>query len=694
LAEEREPEPEKKAERPREAYEYYLSRPPELEPDRFEEGFTVKTVMGALFVGFIMMPGSIYLGLLVGRELGAAAEWTTIILFNEVARRSFTTMRRQELYLIFYMAGGLMSVGGIALSGGPFAGWIWNQYLVRSPAAAQFGISNEIPHWVVPGPNSEAITKRLLWHRDWYAPEGLGFWLSPLFLLLIGGVIGRLQWIGSGYFLFRTTSDVERLPFPFAPIAAQGATALAEVSAEKETWRWPVFSVGAMIGLSYGFIYVAVPVFTGAFLTAPLMLIKIPFIDLTPNTEGVFPAAQWALGTDLGAILAGFVVPYPIVIGGFISAIVTNTLITPTMYRVGASQTPNRFFPDWRQGMDLIQTNIATNIDFWMSIGIGIAFAIAIIGFFAVGRNLLKGKRDRREAGLVIPPGRGDFPLWVAVLMWFVATTGTVILAHVLIPRFPLWILLVFGYFWSPINSYVSARLVGITGRGVGIPYLKEAAFILSGYKGIDIWFAPIPLYDYGGSAQSFREFELTGTRFISILKAEVFMYFLLTLCSFLFWSFYWRLGPIPSPTYPYAQTFWPMGATMQSLWVTATREQKSWLLEAIKTPLLGPDRPPLVESGLVGALALYGIVVGGLKMTPMWFYGLIGGVGAPPSGSIPMAVGAVLGRFYFAKRFGFRTWQLYGPVMLAGYACGTGLIGMFSIALAIIFKAVRVLPY
>ncbi len=72
-----------------------------------------------------------------------------------------------------------------------------------------------------------------------------------------------------GYFLFRTTSDVERLPFPIAPIAAQGATALAEVSEEKESWRWPVFSVGTMIGLVYGFFYVAIPVITGGFLADP-----------------------------------------------------------------------------------------------------------------------------------------------------------------------------------------------------------------------------------------------------------------------------------------------------------------------------------------------------------------------------------------------------------------------------------------
>ena len=46
-------------------------------PDEFESGFDIKSVIGALFVGFIMMPGAIYLGLVVGRSMGPAAEWTT-----------------------------------------------------------------------------------------------------------------------------------------------------------------------------------------------------------------------------------------------------------------------------------------------------------------------------------------------------------------------------------------------------------------------------------------------------------------------------------------------------------------------------------------------------------------------------------------------------------------------------------------
>ena len=49
------------------------------------------------------------------------------------------------------------------------------------------------------------------------------------------------------YALFRLNSDYERLPFPFAPVNAQGATALAETTQGAETWRWRVFSAGAMI---------------------------------------------------------------------------------------------------------------------------------------------------------------------------------------------------------------------------------------------------------------------------------------------------------------------------------------------------------------------------------------------------------------------------------------------------------------
>ena len=90
-------------------------------PERFEDGMTARTVLGGFFIGFLMMPGAIYMGLMAGSSLGPAAEWVTIILFAEVARRSFAPLGRQEIYVLYYIAGGLTHViAGAMLAGGPF----------------------------------------------------------------------------------------------------------------------------------------------------------------------------------------------------------------------------------------------------------------------------------------------------------------------------------------------------------------------------------------------------------------------------------------------------------------------------------------------------------------------------------------------------------------------------------------------
>ena len=51
----------------------------------FEPGFNIKTLWAALFVGFIMLPGAIYLGLVTGQSMAGGAEWVTLILFIEIA---------------------------------------------------------------------------------------------------------------------------------------------------------------------------------------------------------------------------------------------------------------------------------------------------------------------------------------------------------------------------------------------------------------------------------------------------------------------------------------------------------------------------------------------------------------------------------------------------------------------------------
>ena len=70
-------------------------------------------------------------------------------------------------------------------------------------------------------------------------------------------------------------------------------------------------------------------------------------------------------------------------------------------------------------------------------------------------------------------------------------------------------------------------------------------------------------------------------------------------------------------------------------------------------------------------------------------FYGFVAGLGQWPHFVILNFIGAILGRFYLQKRFGEERWRAYAPILLAGYSCGVGLIGMSSIAIALISKAV-----
>ncbi|NJL30471.1 MAG: hypothetical protein HC898_01930 [Phycisphaerales bacterium] len=59
-------------------------------PSTFENGFTWPAFFGALFVAALMVPGVMYMGLLAGQSGStmSAAQWVTVILFIEVARRA------------------------------------------------------------------------------------------------------------------------------------------------------------------------------------------------------------------------------------------------------------------------------------------------------------------------------------------------------------------------------------------------------------------------------------------------------------------------------------------------------------------------------------------------------------------------------------------------------------------------------
>jgi hypothetical protein len=637
-------------------------------PSEFAEGFSWKAVVGAIFIGFLMMPGSMYLQLVIGSGIGPAARWVTIILFAEIAKRSFTELKQQEIFLLYYMAGAALA--------SPFQGLLWSQYLVQSDAARMLGLTELIPTWVAPPIDSESLAQRSFFHRDW---------LIPVLLLVGSQVIQRVDGFGLGYALYRITSDVERLPFPMAPVGALGTMALAESTEERRHgWKWRVFSIGGAIGLLFGAIYVLLPTVSGLFFIEPIRLIPIPWVELTRHTERLLPAVATGIQFDLGLLFIGMVLPFWAVIGGLIGLVITLAA-NPALYHAGILQR-------WHPGMGTVETVFANNFDFYMSFGIGLGLAIGAIGITQALRSL------RRSGGETLfhwhalfhpPPGRGDFNFWIAIAIYIFSTLSYVGLSVWLVPGFPWIFFLAYGFVYTPLISYITARMEGIAGQFVSLPMVREASFIAGarffGYQGIEIWYAPIPIHNYGEATVHFRQIELTGTSIRGIIKAELVIFPVVMVASLLFSQFIWRLAPIPSGAYPFAQELWHLQALNTLLMQTSTLEGNALFFQALSAPT--------IAAGLGLGLMTYALLnLFGLPV--LLIYGVVRGLGqSTPHGLLLEVIGALLGRYVFQRRFG-AAWRQYAPVLLAGFSCGMGLTGMMAMGITLILKSLSRLAY
>lgn len=646
-------------------------------PSDFEEGFGPKMFIGALFIGLLMVPANLYLELFMGTGIGAAARWVTVILFAEVARRSMKDLRKQEIYLLFW-------VTGLTL-GGPFSSFLWKQYLVQSQAAISMGIVDQIPDWIAPSRHILEETGRTFLNRHW---------LSPICFTVGIVLLGRIDDFGLGYALYRLTSHVEKLPFPMAPVGAMGITALADTRKPGEQWRWRCFSIGAILGIGFGFVYIGVPALTGALFGKPVTVIPIPWLDLTPqlSSNEFMPAVPFNIVFDLGMIITGMVLPFWAVVGGFLGLIIT-WILNPVLHRQGV-------LTGWQEGMGVVDTLWENTLDFYLSFGIGLALAIFLMSLFPIVKSLVISIRARATPTTQDERGwrhawrqlrsrnhnRGDISIIVALGIYALSSVAYILLCVWLVPQFPWWFFLVFAFVYQPVISYVNAKLEGMVGQNVQIPLMREAAFILSGYKGAGIWFAPIPMNDFSSTVQRFRVMELTGTRLSGVIKAELVAIPVMIVCSLLFSELIWRMAPVPSNFYPFTQEVWDLQARNFCLTVSATSEGTSPFLEALK--------PEHVGLGLgLGLLSF--LLLGLLHLPTFLIFGAVRGLGqTSPGGIIFEMAGALIGRFYLQKKFGHQNYKRYVMTVFFGYGAGVGLVAMASVAIALIAKSTTTLGY
>ena len=298
-------------------------------------------------------------------------------------------------------------------------------------------------------------------------------------------------------------------------------------------------------------------------------------------------------------------------------------------------------------------------------------------------RGSSKGERGSLKDLFNPPPGRGDFDFKIAIAIYIFSTLSYVVLCIILVPTFPWIFFLIYGFVYTPVISYITARMEGIAGQFVSLPLVREASFIAGakyfGYKGIEIWYAPIPIHNYGAATVNFREIELTGTSLRGIIKAEFIVFPVVMIASLLFSQFIWRLAPIPSASYPYAQELWHLQALNTLLMQSSTLEGNSLFYQALNGNV--------VFSGMGFGVVTYAILTF-FGLPVLLIYGIVRGLGqSTPHGLILELTGALLGRFFFLKRYG-KQWRQYAPVLLAGFSCGMGLTGMFAMGLTLILKS------
>jgi len=647
-----------------------------LPPGTFEEGFRWSSLLGALFIAMLMVPGAMYMQLVAGFGVGPAAQWVTVILFIEVARRAHKHLRRPELFILFYMAGAVMAT--------PFSGLLWAQYYAQSQPAYAAGVAEQIPRWFAPN-DPDILDQRsfMMWE-----------WLPAVGMVAFATFIGRLNNTILGYGLFRVASDIEKLPFPMAPIGAQGIMALAEQSEEEsetgeQPWRWRIFSIGGMLGLAFGVIYIGLPTVSGALLKKPIQLLPIPFSDFTKKTQDYLPAVAIGINWNLAHLVMGMVLPFFAMVGSF-AAYVLMMIANPILYRADILRS-------WRTNDETIPTLYKNNIDFFFSFAIGVGVAIALAGIWQVISGI-RARRKQMQAEAAEPSettgptppaatNRGDIKTPVVIGTYVLTTLAYILLSGYLINwhRNVMIVLFFLGFVYTPLISYVTARLEGMAGQVLALPFVKEAAFILSGYSGVKVWFLPVPLHNYGVATVRYRQAELIGTRFWSIWKAELVLVPIVFAASIFFANFIWSLAPIPSARYPYTEKIWEFNAAMASIVHSSTLGRYSPFEEALSFKYI------LAGSGF--GLLLF-MITSALHMPVLFVYGMLRGLNQTiPHIVIPQFVGAMIGRFYFERKMGLR-WRQYIPVLAAGFSCGMGLITVLCVGITFLAKAVIQLPY
>lgn len=626
-------------------------------------GLTWVSFAAVLFGLVTMTPALIYMSLAVG-PLGGVERFVpvfvTIMLFTEVGRIVKRYVTSQEAYIIYFM----LQVFALWLVGGGIFGSLITAYYYReAPYTILFGLASKFPTWYTPPLNSWGPLNRTFLSSDW---------LMPVFIAAVSLIATTLIDYGVSFVTTMVFIEQEKLPFPVAPIDVQAVSALTERTPEKVTY----FSFAAMVGLIYEFLLYGFPSITQVFLGTSIALIPYPFVDLTSSIEGFLPGAVFGIATDIANYIIGWLIPFNSVFWLFAGSIgvwvIGNHL---------ALQIPIPYFAmwqsEWGPGSPMGWWYQRAQFDLWISPNVGISVGVALFVLiktikpaFRAFKSLTKLTADQLRTTYV--PMR-----WIAAMIAGGCLMGFALSTY-LIPN--LWYIWLFMWIVMPwFQGFLAARATAETGLTVQVPYVREVLMLPSTAPGDPVpWVAPYYATSSAGIiTHRVKVAEMLNARPLDYYEAYVILIPVAVVISFIFWSIFWMMAPMPSAFYPWTAIQWPVSSLNASLFISRAFD------------IFKPDV-------ILGTAAVTWLVVQGVDLLKISFFspiGFLAGVTSLPPYSFAYMIGAIIGK-YLERRMGKDKWESRRSVMIAGVMCGEALALATAIAITIIGKVVTTKPF
>ena len=633
-------------------------------------GISWRVVMAIVISSVVLLPIQIFLSL----ATPISVSWSPVILllFIELTRFFHSPLTKEEAFLIYFVSA--VAVGESVVVGYtvPFLNLPFRVYLVQSPYFVALGFQKHVPWWFLPPLNSPAIRYRVLIHPDW------AFYIG---IVVLNELITLGMIIPMSFILAQLYIEIEKLPFPIAQV--QRDLILSLVEREPERHKYFVFST--IVGIIYSIVLYGVPILTMAAFGKPISVtgsIIWSFYDLTDKIQWFLPGAIFGVSFDILSMTSAWVIPTYMIISALISSI--------AIFVIGnhlALVLPISYFKMWQRdyfpGAGLIWLYQRSIFDIWININLGLAIVTGVApmileyrNYVAAFRNLAKLPSRLKTAG---------YPSLTPLLaIYFTSVGASLALFMYFVPHFPVVLLLPFvawGFIWPFISAW-SFGTIGVTPPQP--PLMREATILLSGYKGLDVWFAgwvAQPGNGPGVLVNIYRVAYWLGVNPRTYLKALAIAIPLLYIFSLLYVNLYWHLAPMPSAMYPWTEVTWPINAINWVIWPSM----------AVKGYF------PTLKIELILYTIIFASILAVILKVIKWplsiLVGLLWGSNTMPHALVGLLIGNIIG-LIIQRKIGKELWRKVRTVIIAGLILGNAITIGFCASILLIIKALWILPY